>query len=145
MLTEIDRGLCIHWHFQYIYVSVPRLVPRNGKVYVWLLVISLNKSNSSQNRKISVRTNTRAREKPPCLFSQKNPSCLCCRNQNPYMKYLRINNRTTVMASHRANRVTFFLHCMLCCLDLEQDFAFTFSNLQNKKSTKFQIFLSLLI
>ena len=56
MLTEIARSLCIHWHFQYIYKlycpSVP-LVPQNGKVYVWPWVISLKKSESSQNRKIS--------------------------------------------------------------------------------------------
>lgn len=142
---------CVHIDIiKTFYLSVLLVhVPQNGKVYVWPWVKCLKKPKSSQIRKISEFSRSLWNEhichqkaamfvfkfpgslgpwKPELLFS----FCIVEISPHPWCTYLFITEPLRLWW-HLIEQI---MQCnvvyMLCYLEFELDFAFTFSNLLNK-------------
>ena len=77
------------------------------------------------------------------ILTSKNDMMMCCRNQSPYKKYLSVYNRTTVMVSHRTNRVTLFIHCVVW--NFSRILPLHFQIFTTSRTQNLQMFISLLI
>ena len=77
------------------------------------------------------------------ILTSKNDMMICCRNQSPYKKYLPVYNRTTVMVSHRTNRVTLFIHCVVW--NFSRILPLHFQIFTTSRAQNLQMFISLFI